>query len=102
MLLLCDFIFVQFYINPSCECTERGEKDRSLKWFLGAPAWSAAGPTAYANIGSAEAMKAVARHVASEGFDNFGGVMFWAGPEGLANVGGGKSIVAWAKEGLDI
>ncbi|KAB8290772.1 hypothetical protein EYC80_008409 [Monilinia laxa] len=117
MLLLCDFVFVQFYNNPSCEVGSSGHdasikqwasvlkgegKDRSLKWFLGAPAWSAAGPTAYANFGSAEAMKAVARHVASERFENFGRVMFWAGPEGLANMGGGKSIIAWAKEGLDI
>jgi chitinase len=31
---------------------------------------------------------------------NFGGVMFWDGPEGMLNEAGGKDIIAWAKTGL--
>ncbi|KAM3082635.1 hypothetical protein ACMFMF_002290 [Clarireedia jacksonii] len=111
MLLLCDFVFVQFYNNPSCDIGSMGYES-SLRqwasalergvgtWFLGAPAWSQAGPTAYANIGGAEGMKKVVSDVADRGFSNFGGVMFWAGPEGQANTEGEKDIIAWAKDGL--
>ena len=45
--------------------------------YLGAPAWSEAGPGAYASIGSAQGMKTVARNVAKMKLKNFGGVMFW-------------------------
>jgi len=67
---------------------------------VGAPAWSAAGPTAYESLGSPEGIKGVVKSVEGLGLGNFGGVMFWDGPEGRANVGGGKSIVEWAKDGL--
>ncbi|PQE18286.1 hypothetical protein CJF32_00008006 [Rutstroemia sp. NJR-2017a WRK4] len=70
------------------------------KWYLGAPAWSQAGPTAYASIGGAKEMKKVVSDVVDQGFSNFGGVMFWAGPEAQANTEGGKDIIAWAKDGL--
>lgn len=45
-------------------------------------------------------MQTVASQVEEMGLDNFGGVMFWDGPEGMLNVEGGKDIIAWAKEGL--
>lgn len=45
-------------------------------------------------------MQPVAHSVKSLGLANFGGVMFWDGPEGMANVEGGKDIISWAKAGL--
>ncbi len=68
--------------------------------YLGAPAWSAAGPTAYAHIGSPEDMQDVVKEAESLGLENFGGVMFWDGPEAMLNREGGKDILAWAKAGL--
>lgn len=70
------------------------------KLYLGAPAWSAAGPTAYAGIGGPEGMKGLVKGVENMKLGNFGGVMFWDGPEGVVNVEGGKDIIAWAKMGL--
>lgn len=115
LLLLCDFVWVQFYNNPSCEIGSSGF-DASLKqwssalkastlqtkpkFYLGAPARSAAGPSAYAAIGGAEGMKGLVKSVAGMQLGNFGGVMFWDGPEGVANLEGGKDIIAWAKDGL--
>lgn len=134
MLLLCDFVWVQFYNNQPCEIGSRGFEASVKQWstalkkstlavkprlYVGAPAFSAAGSTAYANIGNAEGMEKVAAEVKGLGLSNFGGVMFWDGSEGLLNVKGGTDIIAvsllwiekkesmhqlttlqWAKEGL--
>jgi chitinase len=67
---------------------------------LGAPAWPGADKTAYANIGLASGMETVAKNAKGLGLENFGGVMFWDGPEGMLNQYGGKDIIAWAKAGL--
>ena len=45
------------------------------KLYLGAPAFSAAGASAYAAIGNAKGMQAVASVVENMGLSNFGGVM---------------------------
>lgn len=45
-------------------------------------------------------METVVKSVKGMGLKGFGGVMFWDGSEGVVNVGGGKDIIAWAKEGL--
>ncbi|CZR53040.1 uncharacterized protein PAC_02918 [Phialocephala subalpina] len=116
MLLMCDFVFVQFYNNPSCEigssrfqasikqwsqALDASTLSTKTKLYLGAPGWSAAGPSAYSNgIGNPQGMRKLVKGVEGMNLDNFGGVMFWDGPEGVANVGGGKDIIAWAKEGL--
>lgn len=116
MLLLCDFVWVQFYNNPSCEIGSSGFQASIKQWsqaldastldsktrlYLGAPGWSAAGPSAYSNgIGDPKGMRGLVKEVEGMRLDNFGGVMFWDGPQGVANVGGGKDIIAWAKEGL--
>ncbi|KUJ18345.1 glycoside hydrolase [Mollisia scopiformis] len=115
LLLLCDFVWVQFYNNPSCEIGSAGFSASLKQWsqvlststmatkpkfYLGAPAWSAAGPTAYEGIGGPEGMMGIAEHVEGMKMHNFGGVMFWDGSEGVINVQNGKDIIAWAKEGL--
>lgn len=43
--------------------------------YLGAPAFAAAGTTAYAAIGNADGMQAIAHNVEKMGLSNFGGVM---------------------------
>jgi chitinase len=111
LLLLCDFVWVQFYNNPSCDIGAPGFTASLQGWsqtlssskarlYLGAPAWPGADQTTYANIGTAQGMEAVAENAKGLGLENFGGVMFWDGPEGMLNQDGGKDIIAWAKSGL--
>ena len=117
LLLLCDFVWVQFYNNPPCEIGSAGFAASIKQWssalaassattkprlYIGAPAFSAAGSTAYQKIGNAEGMSGVARSVEGMGLSNLGGVMLWDGPEGMLNVYGGKDIIAWTKEGLTL
>jgi hypothetical protein len=61
--------------------------------YLGAPAFSQAGPTAYDAIGSAKGIVPVVKQVKGLGLSNFGGVMYWDGAEGMLNIEGGKSIM---------
>jgi chitinase len=106
---------VQFYNNQPCEIGSGGFNDSLTKWaaalqastsavkprlYVGAPAWSPAGASAYANIGSPKGMQSIAKQSHDSNPVNFGGVMFWDGPEGMLNVEGGKDIIAWAKSGL--
>jgi chitinase len=115
LLLLCDFVWVQFYNNPPCEIGSAGFDASIKQWsaaleastlvskprlYVGAPAFSEAGVSAYAHIGNAEGMMGIANSVEKMGLNNFGGVMFWDGPEGMLNLEGGKDIISWAKEGL--
>jgi chitinase len=58
--------------------------------------------SAYAHIGNAEGMMGIAGSVEKMGLNNFGGIMFWDGPEGMLNLEGLKNIISWAKEGLDL
>lgn len=111
LLLLCDFVWVQFYNNPSCEIGTSGFIASLQGWsrtlssskarlYLGAPAWPGAAATAYTNIGTAQGMKTIAQNVKGIGLENFGGVMFWDGAEGMLNQDSGKDIIGWAKTGL--
>lgn len=115
LLLLCDFVFVQFYNNPSCEIGSSAFVNSILTWsaalqnsklatktrlYIGTPGWSAAGPTAYASLGGAQGIAGVVQTAAHLGLQNLGGAMFWDGPEGRANIMNGQSIVSWAKQGL--
>jgi chitinase len=111
LLLLCDFVWVQFYNNLPCSIGTSGFAASLQGWsstlssskarlYLGAPAWPDADETTYKQIGTAHGMEAVAQNVVKMGLKNFGGVMFWDGSEGLQNVVDGKDIIAWAKSGL--
>jgi chitinase len=61
--------------------------------YLGAPAFSQAGLTAYDAIGSAKGIVPVVKQVKGLGLSNFGGVMYWDGAEGMLNTEGGKNIM---------
>lgn len=115
MLLLCDFVYVQFYNNPPCEIGSSNFINSIQQWstalnsstlnpkpklYLGAPAWSAAGNSAYEHIGSAEGMQGIAKSIEDMNLANFGGVMFWDGPESMQNTEEGKDILGWTKAGL--
>jgi len=115
MLLICDFVWVQFYNNPPCEIGSSNFNNSIQQWstalnsstlnpkprlYLGAPAWSLAGYTAYEAIGSPEGKEAIAKSVEDMQLVNFGGVMFWDGPEAVLNTEGGKDILGWTKAGL--
>ncbi|KAG0652566.1 Chitinase 3 [Hyphodiscus hymeniophilus] len=115
LLLLTDFVWVQFYNNPSCQIGSAGFVASLQQWstallaselpvkpklYFGAPAFSDAGPVAYEAIGNAEGMQGVVESVVGLGLSNFGGVMFWDGPEAMLNTCNGKDILGWAKAGL--
>jgi chitinase len=117
LLLLCDFVFVQFYNNNGCQIGDSGFVNSVKHWssslsasalsppprlFVGAPSWSLAGPGAYANIGSPKGMQAVAQKVQALKLPNIGGLMFWDGPEGQLNVEAGQDIISWGKDGLHV
>lgn len=97
LLLLCDFVWVQFYNNPYCQigAPDNGFTNSLTQWstflststmavkprmYLGAPAFSAAGSTAYAAIGNAQGMEAIADNFEHMGLNNSGGVMVRLAP----------------------
>jgi chitinase len=111
LLLLCDFVWVQFYNNPPCSIGTLGFTTSLKGWsqtlmssrarlYVGTPAWPGADQTTYEKIGTAQGMEEVARNLKEMGLINFGGVMFWDGSEGVLNQEDGKDIMAWAKAGL--
>jgi chitinase len=117
LLLICDFVFVQFYNNPPCEIGSADFGASVAQWsaaletstlpvkprvYVGAPAWDTAGETAYTAIGSPMGMEIVAKAVKNFGLPNLGGVMFWDGPTGVDNLqdGTNTSIIDYAKLGL--
>jgi chitinase len=104
---------VQFYNNPQCQIGGKDFDASINQWshallnstispsprlFLGALAWQAPGSKGY--VGTPEGIEAVASSVKQMGLQNFGGIMFWDGPEGKLNVGSGKSIIDYAKAGI--
>lgn len=85
--------------------------------FIGAPSFAQAGvgaaaaagvgeSQAAAAVGGVDGFRAVALGAKGMGLSNFGGVMFWDGPEGEENFGsgvaavGGVNVIGATKEGL--
>ncbi|KAK8036889.1 hypothetical protein PG994_015386 [Apiospora phragmitis] len=109
---LADFVWVQFYNNPPCQIGSDGFHSSLRQWsselpvgsrlYLGAPGYEAASPDTYNTaISSPSNMQGIMRDVISLNLPNIGGLMFWDGPESLANSeGGGKSIVDYGKAGM--
>lgn len=115
MLLLCDFVWVQFYNNPSCEIGSSGFQASVMQWsnalqastlpvksrlLVGAPSFQAAGSGAWLGMGGVSGVGGVLGNVTGMGLSNLGGAMFWDGAEGRGVMEGGKDIFGWAKVGL--
>ena len=87
-----DFIFVQFYNNPSCNVGSSGFIDSLKAWssdlgsgprlFVGAPGCSECAGSGYQD---AQAMASILGSVKSAGISNLGGVSLWDGPMSMAN-----------------
>jgi hypothetical protein len=45
-------------------------------------------------------MQSIAKSVKDLDLENFGGIMYWDGPEAMRNTQGGKDILEWTKAGL--
>ncbi|KAI5218759.1 glycoside hydrolase [Aureobasidium subglaciale] len=94
-MALCDFVFVQFYNNPSCDLSSAGFADSFASWsddlaaannetklFIGVGGFEGAG-SGYVEGAGLGHQVSLARQLYVE---NFGGVMVWDGVEGGANV----------------
>ncbi|KAK5652476.1 hypothetical protein OQA88_10520 [Cercophora sp. LCS_1] len=121
-LVQSNFVWPQFFNNPACEIGSDGFPDSLRQWsqalssgvaplrdssalrtrfYVGTPAWLAAGPSAYAGFGGRpRGLLTLAQQVKAYSYGNLGGMMFWDGPEGQENVQDGLSILGWAKRGL--
>ena len=87
-----DFIFVQFYNNPSCNVGSAGFIDSLKAWsgdlgsgpklYVGMPGCSECAGSGYLDTGSMASTLASAK---SAGLSNLGGVSLWDGPMSLAN-----------------
>lgn len=87
-----DFIFVQFYNNPSCNVGSSGFVDSLKAWssdlgsgpklYVGMPGCSECAGSGYLDAGSMASTLASAK---SAGISNLGGVSLWDGPMSMAN-----------------
>ncbi|KAL9006863.1 MAG: hypothetical protein Q9188_000394 [Gyalolechia gomerana] len=102
-----DFVFVQFYNNGDCNIGQPGFQASLKAWgqdlsangkgpklFVGAPGCSACAGSGYLEAGQMDGLLAIAK---GAGLSNLGGVMLWDGPEGKANVQGGKDYLSVVK-----
>ncbi|KAL8830919.1 MAG: hypothetical protein Q9170_005521 [Blastenia crenularia] len=102
-----DFVFVQFYNNGDCNVGQPGfaaslkawSQDLSAngkgpKLFIGAPGCAACAGSGYLDAGQ---VGGVLESAKGAGLANLGGVMLWDGPEGKANVQGGKDYLSVVK-----
>lgn len=109
-----DFVFAQFYNNPSCDVGSAGFEASFAAWsaelaastrrpppklFLGAAAFAGAG----SGYVSHDRFASIVKRVKGRGYGNFGGVMLWDGSEGLFNVDSatGKNYLQVAKTALE-
>lgn len=112
VLLISDFVWVQFYNNPSCNIDSVGFQDSFRQWSnaLSGGGWNTS-PRIYIGAGGFEG--AGSGYVKGSGLGtrvrtarelyvkNLGGVMLWDGSEGAANVDQyGVSYLEYAKEAL--
>lgn len=102
-----DFVFVQFYNNGDCNVGQPGFAASLKAWsqdlaargagpklYVGVPGCAACAGSGYLD---AEQMKGVIEGAMAARLSNFGGVMLWDGPEGKANVQGGRDYLAVVK-----
>ncbi|KAI4208272.1 MAG: hypothetical protein LQ346_000152 [Caloplaca aetnensis] len=105
-----DFVFVQFYNNGDCNIGQPGFEASLKAWsqdlsaggsgpklYIGAPGCTACAGSGY--LGT-EQMGGVLERAKAAGLSNLGGVMLWDGPEGKANVQGGKDFLSAVKTAM--
>lgn len=105
-----DFVFVQFYNNGDCNIGQPGfeaslkawsqdlsAKGSGPKMYIGAPGCAACAGSGYLE---AEQLGSVLENAKASGLSNLGGVMLWDGPEGKANVQGGKDFLSSVKAAM--
>ncbi|KAI5198807.1 glycoside hydrolase [Aureobasidium subglaciale] len=109
-MALCDFVFVQFYNNPSCDLSSAGFADSFANWsdelsaannetrlFIGVGGFEGAG-SGYVEGAGLGHQVSLARQLY---VGNLGGVMVWDGVEGGANVDEyGNDFLVYAKGSL--
>lgn len=109
---LADFVWVQFYNNPSCSLESPGFQDSFAAWpDLLSNGTRSSGPRVYVGAGATES--AGSGYVEGSGLGsrvslarelythNLGGIMLWDGSEGLANVDqNGVDYLEYAKAAL--
>lgn len=111
-----DFVWVQFYDNPSCELGSEGFQDSFAAWgellasstdtaatavsprlFVGVGAWEGAG-SGYVEGAGLSSQISLVRELYVE---NLGGILLWDGSEGLQNVDQyGVDFLEYAKNAL--
>jgi chitinase len=110
-MALCDFVFVQFYNNPSCDLSSDGFATSFADWsddllaannetkvFIGAGASASAG-SGYVEGDALGHQISLARELYTS---NLGGIMLWDGVQGLVNVDEyGNDYLFYAKESLE-
>lgn len=112
-MAVADFVWVQFYNNPSCNLGSDGFQSSFSAWsanlsavsstpgtprlYVGAGAFQGAG-TGYVNGSGLSSAISLAREL---NVSNFGGMMLWDGSEGMANVDEyGVDYLQYAKAAL--
>ncbi|KAG9663262.1 glycoside hydrolase, partial [Aureobasidium melanogenum] len=110
-MALCDFVFVQFYNNPSCDLSSDGFATSFADWsddllaannetkvFIGAGASASAG-SGYVEGDALGHQISLARELYTT---NLGGIMLWDGVQGSVNVDEyGNDYLFYAKESLE-
>ena len=110
-LALCDFVFFQFYNNPSCDLSSSGFASSFAAWsddltaannetrlFIGAAATEAAAGSGYVEGAGLGHQVSLARQLY---VGNLGGVMLWDGKEAVGNVDEyGNDYLVYAKGSL--
>lgn len=105
-----DFIFVQFYNNPSCNVGGPGFVESFKAWssdlsangagpklYIGVPGCVECAATGYLD---AATMASTAASAKDAGISNFGGIMLWDGPTAMGNMQDGKDYTAVVKDVL--
>lgn len=110
-MALADFVFVQYYNNPSCDLDSDGFQNSFAAWsndlaavsnftklYIGVGSLAGAG-RGYVISSGLETRVSLAREM---GVANLGGIMLWDGSEALANVDQyGNNYLLYAKDSLE-
>jgi chitinase len=109
VMAMADFVWVQFYNNPSCNLNTTGFASSFAEWssslsqsstvpgkpkiYVGLPAFAGAGSGYVEGVDLSSNLAPIRDSYTT----NFGGLMFWDGSQGAANVdGSGRNYLEYA------